>query len=63
MSISYTHVRKRRELGKKYQFSNVGPVLLVDIPPDPALKSLYTEVPIIEKETQCSSEMALHEVY
>lgn len=62
MAISFTYVQKRRNFGKKYQFSNVGPILLVDINPDNDLKSKYIQVPSIEKETQCSSEMSLHEV-
>lgn len=62
MSICYSHVRKRRDLGKKCQFANIGPILLVDIDPDPRLKSQHTQLPVIEKETQCSNEMSLHEV-
>lgn len=62
MSISFSYTQKRRTFGKKCLFSNVGPVSLVDIDPNPALRAQYIQVPLIDKETQCSSEMSLHEV-
>lgn len=62
MSINYTHLQKRRNCGKKCNFSNSGPHLLVDIHPDVELKSCFIPVASSEKETQCSSDMSLHEV-
>lgn len=62
MEISYIYTQKRKEFGKQCFFADEGPHLIVDIEPNPTFQDEYFEVTALDRGTQCSSDMSLHEV-
>ncbi|GFY54693.1 dynein intermediate chain 3, ciliary [Trichonephila inaurata madagascariensis] len=62
MDITFIYTQKRKEFGKPYSFTDIGPHLLVDIDPDPELKDEFYVVSSMSREVDNSKRICAQEI-
>lgn len=62
MEANYTYTKSRREFGKQCRFSDHGPIVLVNITPDPSLDEQWIQKNPVNKSTNKGVQWSEHEV-